>query len=158
MRSNIVIRKYQEEDAIYLAKIYYNTIHRVNIRDYSEEQVNVWAPDSCLELDGWKKKWKKITPLVATNRNKIVGFIEFESNGHIDCFYCHHDWIGKGVGSELMQAIEERAKQQNIKRIYAEVSITAKNFFKSKGFYILKKQTIVRQGVNLENFIMEKTL
>ena len=36
---------------------------------------------------------------------QIVGFAEFEPNGHIDCFYCHHEWIGKGIISALMKEI-----------------------------------------------------
>ena len=51
----------------------------------------------------------------------IVGFVEFEPNGHIDCFYCHHKYIGCGVGSTLMESVYEIAIQKEIKRIFAEV-------------------------------------
>ena len=50
----------------------------------------------------------------------IVGFVEFESNGYIDCFYSHHKYIGFGVGSALMAAVYEIAIQKEIKRIFAE--------------------------------------
>ena len=36
----IQIRKYQPSDAQALANIYYHTIHNINIRDYSEQQIN----------------------------------------------------------------------------------------------------------------------
>jgi len=86
----------------------------------------------------------------------IVGFAEFEKNGHIDCFYVHHEWQGKGVGSALIKAIDERAKKQNIPRIFAEVSITAKPFFSHKGFHLVKEQTVMIRGVEMKNFVMEK--
>jgi len=157
-KSAIQVRSYRLEDASALANIYYNTIHVINAKDYSKEQLDVWAPVSSLEVEGWQKKWSKIQPLVATVENKIVGFAEFENDGHIDCFYCHHQWTGQGVGSALMRTIEDIAKNRGIIRIFAEVSITAKPFFSSKGFYIVKEQTIVRQGIELNNFVMEKFL
>ena len=152
----IKIRKYKKEDATALASIYYRTIHIINIRDYSEAQVNVWAPETSKEIDGWIKKWKKISPLVAIINDVPVGFAEFESTGHIDCFYVHHEYQGQGIGSLLMQSIFNEARKQNIKRIFAEVSITARPFFELKGFKVAKQQTIVRQGVALDNFIMER--
>lgn len=42
--SLIKIRKYQLSDAKSLAQIYYNTIHKINIADYSKEQIEAWAP------------------------------------------------------------------------------------------------------------------
>jgi putative acetyltransferase len=152
----IQIRNYHEQDARALADIYFNTIHTINAQDYTKEQRDVWAPSTSLELEGWQKKWAQIPPLVAIVGDVIVGFTEFEDNGHIDCFYCHHEWIGKGVGSALMRAIETQAFDKGIDRIYAEVSITAKPFFESKGFEVVRQQSIQRKGIELTNFVMEK--
>ena len=158
MKYTITTRRYQSSDARDLANIYYNTIHSINSRDYSSEQINAWAPSSSLELDGWKKKWAKLVPIVALAENTIVGFAEFELNGHIDCFYVHHEFQGKGVGSALMAAIEEQARKEKISRIYAEVSITAKPFFEKRDFQILKEQRVAIRGCELTNFVMEKIL
>ena len=158
MKDKIEIRKYRPQDARELANIYYHTIHNINIADYSEEQINAWAPESCLELDGWERKWEKLSPIVATISDQIVGFAEFEDNGHIDCFYVHHQFQGKGVGSVLIKEIDQRALQKNISKIFAEVSITAKTFFLKKGFQVTKNQIVTIRGVELRNFLMEKIL
>jgi len=147
---------YTPDDTQQLANIYYHTIHNINVKDYSEAQVNAWAPASSLELTGWKKKWESITPLVALINNKIVGFTEFESNGHIDCFYVHHEYQGFGVGSALMNEVFKITNDLDLKRVFAEVSITAKPFFESKGFKVVKQQVVDIRGVELTNFIMEK--
>jgi putative acetyltransferase len=154
----IIIREYKTEDAQDLAKIYYNTIHKVNIRDYTEEQVHVWAPETSHEISYWLEKFKTSKPFVALIENIIVGFAEFESDGHIDCFYCHHEWIGYGVGSALMNVIDKKARQLKIQRIYAEVSITARPFFEKQGFTITEQQTVFLNDVGLTNFKMEKFL
>lgn len=158
MRKKITIRSYNETDAPFLAAIYFNTIHKINAKDYSPEQLNAWAPSDSLETEGWMRKWKKIPPIVALIDNKIVGFAELEDNGHIDCFYCHHEHQGCGVGSALIKEIEHRAKKNKINKIFAEVSITAKPFFETKGFAVIKKQSVNIRGMTLTNFVMEKLL
>lgn len=155
-KDSITIRRYHEKDARSLSDIYFYTIHNINIHDYSKEQINAWAPKSCLELEGWKKKWEKLPPIVATTDNQIVGFAEFENDGHIDCFYVHHQFQNKGVGSALMKEIEQQALHKNISKIFAEVSITAKSFFLSKGFIVTKEQLKKIRGFDLKNFVMEK--
>lgn len=69
----IVIRPYKRSDAQDLAKIYYNTIHQVNVKDYSEIQLDAWAPKSGLESEGWLKKFAKTKPLVAVIEETLVG-------------------------------------------------------------------------------------
>lgn len=43
MKDKVVIRKYEASDCAEIIKLFYNTVHRVNARDYTEEQLNVWA-------------------------------------------------------------------------------------------------------------------
>ena len=158
----ISIRDYQQEDAQELASIYFNTIHRINIKDYTQEQVDAWAAPSGFKsstgIEDWAKKFARTKPLVAISGNKIVGFAEFEPNGHIDCFYCHHDWIGKGVGSALMKEILIRAKKNHISRIFAEVSITAKPFFERNNFVVVMEQVDYKKGIGLVNYKMERII
>ncbi len=156
MELEITVRKYQPSDAKFLAEIFYNSIHSINIYDYSAEQINAMAPASSLDPENWEQKWSKLVPFVALLGSKIVGFAEFEPSGHIDCFYVHHEYQGRGVGSALMKAIEAEAKEKHISRIYADVSITAKLFFEGKGFQEIKKQTVIYRGCEFTNFLMEK--
>jgi putative acetyltransferase len=157
-KQRITIRKYSVGDVHALAHIYYHTIHRINSQHYTPEQVDVWAPESSLEESQWVKKFEKTIPLVAVVDEAVVGFAEFESDGYIDCFYCHHNWIGCGVGSALMHAIYEKASEWKVNRIFAEVSITAKPFFEKQGFIIVTEQTVIKRGVHLKNYKMEKKL
>jgi putative acetyltransferase len=141
-----------------LAAIYFHTIHKINVKDYSPEQVDAWAPSSSLEIDGWMRKWRKIQPIVAMIKDNIVGFAELEDNGHIDCFYCHHEYQGCGIGSALMREVEDSARKNKLSKLFAEVSITAKPFFESKGFIVKKEQSVTIRGMALTNFVMEKML
>lgn len=157
-RKKIAVRTYMCSDAQDLANIYFNTIHQINCKDYTQEQVDAWAPKASLEVEGWSKKFARTNPLVAIVDGKVVGFAEFEPNGHIDCFYCHHEWIGYGIGSALMKAIQEVADHHNIPKIFAEVSITARPFFERQGFKVIVEQKVSIRGLELTNFKMEKQL
>jgi len=157
MINKIQVRRYQDGDAKFLSQIYYNTIHTVNAKDYTKNQLDAWAPwSSVQDYSGWQEKLEKIKPYVALIDDIIVGFSEFEPNGHIDCFYVHHEFQGSGVGSALIHEIEKEAVDKSISRVYAEVSITAKPFFEAKGFHVVKQQAVTIRGVELINFIMEK--
>jgi len=158
MTTKIIIRHYCTEDTQALANIYYNTIHRINIQHYTKEQVDEWAPTSSLETEGWAKKFSRTKPIIAVVEDEIVGFAAFESNGHIDCFFCHHDWIGKGVGSALMKEILQRAKNNPIHHIFSEVSITARQFFEKNGFKVVAEHISVRNGIERKGFKMERTI
>lgn len=155
-KHDITTRPYNKNDAHDLSLIYYNTIHNINSKDYTPGQINAWAPTSSLEIKDWQKKWERIPPIIALINDQIVGFSEFEPNGHIDCFYVHHLFQGRGIGNFLMIKIEEKAHSNNITKIYAEVSISAKPFFIRKGFKVIKQQIVTIRNQELQNFIMEK--
>lgn len=61
-------------------------------------------------------------------------------------------------GSALMKEILHRALNNHIHLIFSEVSITAKPFFEKWGFRIVTQQTIIRKGIELTNFKMERTV
>jgi putative acetyltransferase len=39
----MIIRKYLTTDCEEITRLFYDTVHSVNARDYSSEQLNVWA-------------------------------------------------------------------------------------------------------------------
>jgi putative acetyltransferase len=148
------IRRYLERDAKEIAELFYNTIHQINSKDYTGEQIKVWAPD--LRYEFWIKRVKEKNPFVAVENGQVVGFAELDPDGHVDCAYVHHQWQGKGVASKLLAEIEKEAQSLGVKRVYTEASITAKPFFEKRGFKVIKEQQVEKRGVKLTNFQMEK--
>lgn len=97
-------------------------------------------------------------PFVAEENNQLVGFAELAANGHIDCFYCAHDWQRKGVGSALLQAVEHEASKQGISRIFAEASISAKGFFEKKGFSVEGEHMVSLRGAPFVSYLVAKRI
>ena len=151
------IRKFQIGDEPELRKLFFKTIRTVNIRDYSEAQVNAWAPEEYDQAD-WRNKMLSIEPFVAILDKKIVAYADLQADGYIKHFFCHADFQGKGLGKTLMQVLHDAALQQGCIRLYSHVSISAKGFFEHFSFKMLKAQHLEIRGQRLKNFVMEKHL
>jgi putative acetyltransferase len=156
-KRGMLIREYRQGDVTALTRLFYETIHSVNPRDYSAPQVQAWAP-AIPDAELWHSRMIGRCTLVAEENGEIVGFAEMERNGHLDMFFCRADSIRHGVGRELYRIIELKAIALGLKRIFAEVSLTAVPFFEHCGFTRICLRTVVRAGIELSNFRMEKRL
>ncbi|MEI2579278.1 GNAT family N-acetyltransferase [Scytonema sp. PRP1] len=151
------IRLFRLEDTEQIARLFHETVREVNIKHYSNNQVKAWAPDNIYFRD-WANICSQRFTYVADDQGVIAGFGELELNGHIDCFYCHKNYLGMGIGKKIYSAIESKAYELRINRLYVEASITAKPFFLHMGFSIIKEQQVERRGEHFVNYAMEKFL
>ena len=151
------IRKFQTGDESALREIFFNTIRRVNIRDYSEAQVKAWAPDD-YDQSEWYKRVRAINPFVAILDSEIVGYADIQDDGYIDHFFCHWNHQGKGIGKTLIQELIATAKIKGINCLHTHASITAKPFFEHYGFREVKKQQVKIRAQVLTNYVLEKFL
>ncbi len=151
------IRNYEESDAPEIVRLFFETVRSVNRADYSEEQVEAWAP-SAPDPDEWHSRMVGRRTLVAEEGGEVVGFAELEDDGRLDMLYVRGDTVGRGVGRRLYEAVEWEARDRGLSRIFTEASITARPFFERQGLRVVREQTVSRRGVSLTNFIMEKNL
>lgn len=153
----MLIRRFRPEDAEQIAHLFHDTIHSINLGDYSLAQVQAWSPDDLYFRD-WETACGDRLTYVAENSGQILGFGELKPEGHIDCFYCHKNHIGKGIGSQIYQAIETQAKALGLTTLSVDASITAKAFFQKMGFSVIHSQQVQRRGETLTNYRMQKSL
>lgn len=151
------IRDYEQADAPAIARLFYETVHSVNRADYSEEQVQAWAP-AIPDTREWHDRMAGRKTLVAEDGGEVVGFCELEEDGHLDMFYVRKDAVGRGIGRSLYEAAERAARRWNLGRISTEASVTARPFFERRGFRVVSERRVWRRGVELTNFAMEKAL
>ena len=154
---NSRIRDYEAGDISKIVRLFFETIRSVNRADYSEEQVEAWAP-GVPEPEEWHSRMSGRRTLVVEEGGEIVGFVELESDGHLDMLYVRGDAVGRGVGRRLYEVVEREARSQGLARIFTEASITARPFFERQGFRVVREQTVSRRGVSMNNFAMEKNL
>ena len=78
------LRRYRASDCDKMAELFYQTVHCVNARDYTKEQLDAWASET-VDLEEWNR-----------------------------------------------------------------------SFFEHRGYRVIREQKVIRKGIPLTNFVMEK--
>lgn len=134
-----------------LAQLFYHTVHTINAKDYSKEQLDVWATGQ-IDLENWNQSSQEHYSLVAVDDGIIVGFGDIDRKGYLDRLYVHTDYQRKGIASDICNYLEQAVRGN----IVTHASITARPFFDKRGYKVVKEQQVERQGVFLTNFVMIK--
>ncbi len=146
----MLIREYTTSDCERLAELFYETVHHVNARDCTKEQLTAWATGN-VDLSVWDKSFLEHKTLVAVEKGMIVGFGDIDSTGYLDRLFVHKDHQRQGIATALCEKLE-----CGLDKITTHASITAKPFFESRGYKVIKEQQVERQGIFLTNYVMEK--
>ena len=148
----MTIREYESADCERILSLYYDTVHTVNAPDYTKEQLDAWA-DGAPDAAEWDRTLSVHFSLVAEENCDIVGFGDIDGTGYLDRLYVHQDHQRRGIATALCDRLESAFKAETI-RVHS--SITAKPFFTARGYSVVKKQLVIRKGIKLTNFVMEK--
>jgi putative acetyltransferase len=87
-----------------------------------------------------------------------VGFASLAGGERIDMLYVHPAAAGQGVGAMLIDALEKLAGSRGAARLTADVSDSAQEFFKHRGFVAKQRNSVPLGNEWLANTTMEKRL
>ena len=104
-------------------------------------------------MQAWAKSFRAHRTIIAVVNGEIVGFGDMDETGYLDRLYVHKDYQGQGIASAICDELERFAAG---KTFTTHASITAKLFFQHRGYHVVRKQEVIRRGVALMNFVMEK--
>lgn len=147
----MTIRNVQPGDGREMAELFYNTVHKVNAKDYTPQQLAVWATGE-MDLERWEESFLGHCSLVAQDETGVIGFGDIHADGYLDRLYVRWDRQGQGVARELCDRLEQVAPGT----VTTHASITARPFFEARGYQVVRQQQVERQGVALTNFVMKK--
>lgn len=147
----MMFRMYNTSDCEFLAELFYQTVHNVNAKDYTKEQLDVWATGQ-VDLEKWNQSLQEHYSVVAVDDGIIVGFGDIDKTGYLDRLYVHKDYQRQGIASAICNQLEQAVQGD----ITTHASITAKPFFEKRGYRVVKEQQVERQGIFLTNFVMIK--
>lgn len=149
------VRLYTPADAEEVVSLFYETVHAVNKRDYTHEQLCAWAPQN-ISVEKWNKSLLANYTIVVVIDNVIAGFGDIDSTGYFDHLFVHKDFQSQGIAGKIILDIESYARNKCFSTIKVAASITAKPVFERYGYIVVKEQSVERFGQNLTNFLMEK--
>ena len=151
------LRPFLIEDTPLLAEIFRASIEELTADDYTESQRAAWA-SAADDQETFAKRLADQLTLIATMNGSPVGFASLVNNETIDLIYIHPAVAGQGAGTMLIDAFEKLAAARGAKRLTADVSDTAQDFFKKRDFTAQQRNTVLRGGEWLANTTMDKPL
>ena len=151
------IRPWQPSDSEALSALYEASVRGLGARDYSAAQIEAWASltPTAETLTGRMQDGR--TRLVAIT-DATVGFIDLETDGHIDLLYVSPAAAGQGVARTLLETAEALTPLSGAARLYAEASETARPVFERLGFAVVARRDFEVAGVAIHNWAVEKPL
>ena len=147
----MLLRPYRTEDCPALTKLFYQTVHTVNAKDYTPPQLDAWA-DGHPDLAAWDRSLSAHLSLVAVCDGVIAGFADMAPDGYLDRLYVHRDFQRQGIATALCDALEQAVPGP----YETHASITARPFFEQRGYRVVRQQQVLRKGIVLTNFVMRK--
>jgi putative acetyltransferase len=132
------IRFYEPKDAALLGAVFFDAVRTVGLREYSQAQIEAWAPvmPDPARLEARAKDGRVI--LVAVNEvDEPIAYGDLELNGHI---YCRPEVIGAGLASALYNRLEQQARERGMTGLFVEASEAARRLFMRKKFAQVKRR------------------
>lgn len=151
------LRPFTAADLRAIVTLYTNTIHHINSRDYTPEQIAVWSPPEA-DWARWQRRFDGLRTLVAEQDGQILGFTAFTPEGYLDFLFVHHEHQRQGVARALVTAAETELRERGLRRVTTHASITARPFFEALGYVLLEQRWFEKDGVTLTNYAMDKDL
>ena len=98
--TKLILRVYKPADCKALTELFYETVHSVNTKDYTKEQVDAWA-DGNVDLEKWNQSFLEHYTVIAEEENGIIGFGDISDTGYLDRLYVHKAYQHQGIASAM---------------------------------------------------------
>ena len=129
-----MIRLYTLSDLESVVRLFTQTVHIVGSCYYSLEEVEAWAP-SQPDVAWWRDFLNERYSLVMESSGEMVGFGCLSADGSVvDMLYTHHARQNAGIGSALLDALEQEAMQRGYNEVKLTTSAIAWAFYQKRGY------------------------
>jgi len=151
------LRPFLAADTALIAEIFRASVDELTADDYSDAQREAWMSAADDEEALGERLSGQLT-LLGLMDSSPVGFASLKGGEDVDMLYVHPVAASHGVGSLLIEALEKLAVGRGARRLTADVSDSAQDFFKKRGFVPQQRNTVQLGGEWLANTTMEKKL
>ncbi len=146
------IRKFKRADAIKVSNIIRRCLRETVSKGYPKKVIeslyHFFTPSLLI------KNLKDRTIFVAVENDKVVGTASLKED-KVFTVFVNPDFHGKGIGSKLMDKVEDLAKKKGYKIIKVPSATSSTEFYKKRGY---KKVKIVHSKEHGDTIKMTKRL
>jgi len=135
MTTELEIRRATAGDAEAVYEIVLGALLETNARDYPASVIGRLV----LTLpEGVASRLEEWHAYVAVVDGRIVGTGSLNDNT-VRAVFVHPDYQGSGIGTKLMDAVENAANVQSVNMLSVRSSITAQTFYAKRGFKVVRE-------------------
>jgi GNAT superfamily N-acetyltransferase len=135
MTTEVVTRRATAGDAEAVYEIVLRALRETNARDYPASVIDRLV----LTLpEGVASKLEEWHAYVAVVDGRIVGTASLNDRT-VRAVFVHPDYQGRGIGTELMNSVENAASVQSESTLSVQSSITAQPFYAKRGFKVVRE-------------------
>jgi putative acetyltransferase len=131
--SIITIRKARQQDKKFIWTIHGRAIREIAGRYYTPKQIRQWL--SSLKPEFYESIIENHECIVAEYKGAIIGFGHMDSaSSLIAGIYVSPDYLRRGIGTMLLQALETKAGTLGLMALQLCSSLNALPFYESAGY------------------------
>ena len=150
------IRKAKIDEARKIIELHEETIRRVNSKDYPQEQIEAWIGKR--QIEKTENMIKDGVYFLALENDSIVGIGAIIVDNIIG-LYVSADRQNQGIGTAILNAMEQDAKKNGIYELSGDSTITAMPFYQQHGYIIAEMKTVqIAQGQTLNVYPIKKII
>lgn len=137
MRSLPAVRRAQAKDAEAISRIILRALRVTNVADYPPHVIDAVARNFTPRQVSAQLTSRQA--FVAVVDGRVVGTASLHGQV-VRSVYVDPDHQNCGIGSKLMDAVEQLARDQSIGTLGVPSSITAQGFYRRRGFVVVREE------------------
>ena len=159
----ITLRPFVAGDAEAVLRVHYAAVHETGASHYDQETRQQWSPpvgsERIAEYLRRIAAEEQVT-LVALHNEAIVGFgTVVPAINELRAVYVLPSCGRRGVGSQLLRAVEQLARNRNLNELRLDSSLNAEAFYLAQGYKSTDRRRIeLRSGLSIATVQMNKAL
>jgi putative acetyltransferase len=139
LRKKIVIRAAAESDAAAIVMVHYEAVHLIAANNYAEDILDEWSSNSVNRSTRLQTQINQNVDqtimIVAEVDGTVVGFGEVvPDKGELRAVYVSPTAARMGIGSALLQKLENESRHHNVQKLWLDSSLTAVPFYLAHGY------------------------
>ncbi|WP_421754346.1 GNAT family N-acetyltransferase [Croceimicrobium sp.] len=152
MKINLGFAKMEDLPAI--KNLFEASIRQTCQADYSAAEIEAWL-QTLQNKDRWEELIKQQVVWLAMADTQLAGFCSLKAGDYLDFMYVSPHHQGMGLAKLLLKAAVLEARKQGKDTLSSDISITARPFFDSQGWKVIRKNENPRGDQVLINYRME---
>jgi|SRR5690606_24289507 len=164
MTNKIEYRAASPKDAKDMITVQFKAVQSIPKEDYTKQILSAWSPKPNSERIQWLTAFIKndnVRCFVATNKkSKVLGVaIYLIAEQCIRSLYVDPKHAGIGIGTRLLNKIEQLANKKAVDKLHLKASINSISFYKSMGYKKIEEaRQLLSNGSSMDTVFMEKVI